>query len=89
MGWHKGQPGGYVREYSDVLLIFLLKGLKPEKYRDRLELKGTLANLDMDRLPDEAIHRLARGEHPLAVLASLASAAPAGLLGPGSDSGQE
>jgi len=24
-----------VREYSDTLLIFLLKGLRPEKYRER------------------------------------------------------
>lgn len=32
VGWYKGQPGGTVREYSDVLLMFLLKGLRPEKY---------------------------------------------------------
>ena len=31
VGWHKGKPGGYVREYSDTLLIFLLKGDRPEK----------------------------------------------------------
>lgn len=28
-----------VREYSDTLLIFLLKGLRPEKYRERSEVK--------------------------------------------------
>lgn len=28
------------REYSDVAAIFLLKGLKPEKYRDRFEHTG-------------------------------------------------
>ena len=26
---------GVVRKYSDTLLIFLLKGQRPEKYRDR------------------------------------------------------
>lgn len=31
-GWFRGEPGGYVQEYSDTLLIFLLKGLRPEKY---------------------------------------------------------
>ena len=34
VGWHKGVPGAVVREYSDTLLIFLVKGLRPEKYRD-------------------------------------------------------
>jgi len=28
-----------VREYSDTLLIFLLKGMRPEKYRERSEVK--------------------------------------------------
>lgn len=31
---------GYVPEYSDTLLIFLLKGAKPEKYRERFEHSG-------------------------------------------------
>ena len=29
VGWYKGKPGGYVREYSDVLLMSLLKGASP------------------------------------------------------------
>ena len=33
--FHKGKICGYVREYSDTLLIFTLKGLKPEKYKER------------------------------------------------------
>jgi hypothetical protein len=73
VGWYKGRPGGYVREYSDVLLIFLLKGIRPEKYRDRMELRGAFANLNLDLLPDAAIERLAKGEHPLSVLASWAA----------------
>jgi hypothetical protein len=30
-----GKEVGLVRKYSDTLLIFLLKGAKPDKYRDR------------------------------------------------------
>jgi len=39
-----GELVGHVREYSDTLLIFLLKGAKPEKYRERFEQRnsGTL-----------------------------------------------
>ena len=70
VGWHKGEPGGYVREYSDVLLIFLLKGLRPERYRERYEVKGSLTNLNLEALPDHLIARLAAGENPLGVLAS-------------------
>lgn len=37
-----GEPVPYVEhEYSDTLLIFLLKAHRPEKYRDRLDLTGT------------------------------------------------
>jgi hypothetical protein len=32
-----GELVGHVREYSDTLLIFLLKARKPEKYRDRYD----------------------------------------------------
>lgn len=41
VGWHRGEPGGYVRKYSDVLLIFLLKAARPEKYREQLEVVRT------------------------------------------------
>lgn len=30
---------GHVQEYSDTLLIFLLKAAKPEKYRDRYDIR--------------------------------------------------
>ena len=46
-GWeepvfYQGIETGLVRKYSDTLLIFLLKGARPEKYRDRVstELSG-------------------------------------------------
>lgn len=40
VGWYKGNPGGYAKRYSDTLLIFLLKGLRPEVYRERFEHSG-------------------------------------------------
>ena len=41
--YHQGQLVATEVEvkYSDTLLIFLLKGLKPEKYRDRLDVTAT------------------------------------------------
>jgi hypothetical protein len=33
--WYRGQKVGAVQKYSDTLLIFLLKGCRPEKYADR------------------------------------------------------
>lgn len=35
--FHKGEQCGFVREYSDTLMIFLLKARKPEMYRDNVE----------------------------------------------------
>lgn len=39
--FHKGEVVGYVRKYSDTLLIFLLKAARPDKYRDNLHLDLT------------------------------------------------
>lgn len=33
--FYQGAECGLVRKYSDTLLIFILKGLRPEKYRER------------------------------------------------------
>ena len=38
--YHGGKEVGRVRKYSDVLLIFLMKGARPEKYRERTEVIG-------------------------------------------------
>jgi len=73
VGWYKGQPGGYVRRYSDTLLIFLLKGAFPHRYSDKQEVKGQFAHIDFTKLPDEALSRIAGGEHPTSVLASMAA----------------
>jgi len=39
-GWYKGVAGGRVREYSDNLLMFLLKAYRPDKFKDRIEATG-------------------------------------------------
>ena len=79
-GWYKGEAGRMVRKYSDVLLMFLLKGIRPEKYGDRMEVRGAFANLDISKLPDALVHRLSQGENPLSVLAGRRE-----LLEPGDD----
>ena len=35
---YKGQVVTHVRKYSDLLLMFLLKGLRPEKFRDKFSM---------------------------------------------------
>ena len=40
VGWYQGVSGGIVREYSDTLLMFLIKAHRPE-YRDKIENKIT------------------------------------------------
>lgn len=35
--FYQGDIVGHIRKMSDTLLIFLLKGAKPEKYRERFE----------------------------------------------------
>lgn len=45
-GWdepvfYQGEQAGLVRKFSDTLLIFLLKGARPEKFRDRQQHEHT------------------------------------------------
>lgn len=42
--WYQGEQVGTVRRYSDTLMIFLLKGVMPEKYGDRqkVEMSGSV-----------------------------------------------
>ena len=42
--FHQGVKVATVREFSDTLLIFLLKGSQPEKFKDRTQLSGDAAN---------------------------------------------
>ncbi|MCH7717721.1 MAG: hypothetical protein IH876_16480 [Gemmatimonadetes bacterium] len=86
VGWYKGVAGGKVREYSDLLLMFRLKALRPEKYRERVDVRGVLAHLDVSLLPDELVARLAAGENPISVLAPVLQAAEVPALPPSEES---
>lgn len=39
--FHQGIECGTIQEYSDTLTIFLLKGARPEKYRERVSTELT------------------------------------------------
>ena len=39
--FHDGEICGYVRKYSDTLLIFMLKARRPDKYKERGEVAQT------------------------------------------------
>ena len=41
--FYQGKECGVVNEYSDTLLIFLLKGAKPEKYKERISNEVSVA----------------------------------------------
>lgn len=38
--YYLGKKRGFIREYSDTLMIFLLKANRPEKFKDRFEHTG-------------------------------------------------
>lgn len=59
--YQKGQCVGYIQEYSDTLMIFLLKGGRPEKYRERFDVntnvQGTLdvnIEFEIDKIYDSS-----------------------------------
>ena len=64
--YQNGKQVGEIQEYSDTLLIFLLKSHRAERYRDRTE----NMNVDVSMLSDEAIERLAKGESLFSILAN-------------------
>ena len=57
-GWlepvfHEGTVCGHKRKFSDVLLMFLMKGAEPEKYRDThnsLDVSGRIVQIDWSQL---------------------------------------
>lgn len=68
-GWEEpvfqgGKEVGRVRKFSNTLLIFLLKGLRPDKYRERYEQKivggGDPVSVRLEGLSPEDIRALAR-----------------------------
>jgi hypothetical protein len=44
-------------EYSDTLLIFLLKGARPEKYRERAEVRHS-GKIDVSKLSDDELQSI-------------------------------
>lgn len=67
-----GKRVGFVREYSDVLLIFLLKAARPERYRER----NVVYNVNLSELTEDQLARLAGGE-PLEAVMLAGTPAPA------------
>ncbi len=61
------QQMSWRQEYRP-LAIFLLKGLRPEKFKERAEMRGALARLDISQLPDHLLQRVANGEHILSLI---------------------
>jgi hypothetical protein len=47
--FYQGEECGTIRKYSDTLLIFLLKGRKPDKYRDRVTIDVNKLDADIER----------------------------------------
>lgn len=45
-------------EYSDTLLIFLLKGIRPETYRERTDVRHS-GKIDVSKLSDDELQSLA------------------------------
>lgn len=62
--YYKGRAVGAVRKFSDTLLIVLLKGVMPEKYKDRQDIKhsGGLAHKhDLTSLSDDELRQILDG----------------------------
>jgi hypothetical protein len=70
-GFYKGVAGAVVTDYSDNLLMFLLKGLRPAKYRDRHEVTGGIGlwgRLDVLKMPPVLIQRVLYRHNPATFL---------------------
>jgi hypothetical protein len=46
--YHQGVAVGAVQEYSDTLLIFMLKARAPQKYRENINVTGRVEHVQMD-----------------------------------------
>lgn len=55
--FHKGDICGHVRKYSDNLLMFMLKGMRPEKFREKVYVSTS----EIDRLIEKELATL-KGE---------------------------
>jgi hypothetical protein len=61
--YYKGCEVGQIREYSDTLMIFLLKGGRPQKFRERVEHMGRdggpIETSNVDLTDDQRAARIA------------------------------
>jgi hypothetical protein len=55
--YHKGEKVGVVKKYSDVLLIFLLKGIRPNRWR---ESRSTIPPAELNRMIEAEFQRQAK-----------------------------
>lgn len=65
--YHQGAQCGTILEYSDTLMIFLLKAHRPDKYRERSEVKhtGQVAVTTSARdLSDDELAAIVRRQEP-------------------------
>ena len=62
---YRGERVDVVRKYSDTLLIFLLKGGRPERYRDNVHHSGEIASQPGDRTVNVRVE-LVKADEPLA-----------------------
>lgn len=77
--YYKGEVVGEIKRYSDTLLIFLLKALRPDKYRDNYHVAmdariqaTVVVETETDRAIREDLRALAQNPGALAELASAA-----------------
>lgn len=54
---YKGQVVRFVRKYSDLLLMFMLKGMRPEKFREKVYVSPH----ELDKLIEQQL-RMLKGE---------------------------
>jgi hypothetical protein len=47
--FYQGEVCGEIRKYSDTLLIFLLKGRRPDRYRERVTIDVNKLDSDIER----------------------------------------
>lgn len=63
--YHRGEKVGEIRQYSDILLIFRLKGLKPETYKEQVAVGGDKSNplrVIQEMSPEDRRRRIAELE---------------------------
>ncbi|MDQ2782746.1 MAG: hypothetical protein M3Y26_09485 [Actinomycetota bacterium] len=74
-----GKMVGTIREYSDVLLIFQLKALRPDKYRERFQVQADVTHHEAtDKLDADIAGLLATMERREESPAALEPASPPG-----------